>query len=71
MNQTEAIKKAEDRLNLCIHISECSENKGLAKIYGNEAEWLSDVLWTAKQYVQMEEANNARNHNHRQRCGNR
>ena len=28
MNQTEAIKKAEDRLNLCIHISECSENKG-------------------------------------------
>lgn len=59
MNQTEAIKKAEDRLSLCIHISECSENKGLAKIYGNEAEWLSDVLWTAKQYVQMEEANNA------------
>lgn len=53
MNQTEAIKKAEDRLSLCIHISECSENKGLAKIYGNEAEWLSDVLWTAKQYVQM------------------
>ena len=31
MNQTEAIKKAEDRLNLCIHISECSENKGRDK----------------------------------------
>jgi hypothetical protein len=31
MNQTEAIKKAGDRLNLCIHISECSENKGRDK----------------------------------------
>jgi hypothetical protein len=46
----EAIKKCNDELAFAIHMEECAPNPGLQVIYSNRAEWLSQVLYAAREY---------------------
>jgi hypothetical protein len=46
----EAIKKCNDELAFAIHMEENAPNAGLQVIYSNRAEWLSQVLFAAREY---------------------
>ena len=48
MTYEEAIQQAEADLSQALYISECSENKGIVKIYSNKADLLSNLLYLAK-----------------------
>ena len=50
MTLEEAIKKCNDELALAAHMEECAPNAGLQVIYRNRAEWLSQVLYAAREY---------------------
>ena len=46
----EAIKKCNDELAFAVHMEECAPNAGLQVIYSNRAEWLSQVLYAAREH---------------------
>lgn len=46
----EAIKKCNDELAFAVYMEESAPNTGLQVIYGNRAEWLSQVLYAAREY---------------------
>lgn len=48
MTYSEAIRKAEERLNTANYNAVCLNNKGLATAYANKADWLSTVVFLAK-----------------------
>lgn len=48
MTYEEAIQQAEADLSQALYISECSENKGIVKMYSNKADLLNNLLYLAK-----------------------
>ena len=52
----EAIKKCNDELAFAVHMEECAPNAGLQTIYSNRAEWLSQVLYAAREYQKDQES---------------
>lgn len=47
----DALEKARSALAFAIYQSECGQNAGLRKIYSNQADWLSSIVYLAnKQY---------------------
>ena len=55
----EAIQKCNDELSLAIHMEETAPNAGLQVIFANRAEWLSEVLYAAREYQKLT-ANNTK-----------
>ncbi len=58
MTYEEAIQQAEADLSQALYLSECSENKGIVKIYSNKADLLSNLLYLAKIGLRMWNAEN-------------
>lgn len=54
MSFKEAIEKAENELSMAIHNGETMKNPGLRAICNNKAEWLSIVVYLAKQAMKEE-----------------
>lgn len=48
MTNREALEIAKRENSLAIHISECSMNPGLRKIYGKKSDWLTLLIWLAE-----------------------
>lgn len=49
-----SIEAAERQLSLASYIGECGANAGLRTIYEKQSEWLSDILWLAKNELRRE-----------------
>lgn len=49
-----SIEEAEHQLSLASYIGECGANAGLRTIYEKQSEWLSDILWLAKNELRRE-----------------
>ena len=49
-----ALKKAENELNYAIHQSECGPNAGIRAIATRKTDWLSWLVYMAKEYMRKE-----------------
>lgn len=49
-----SIEEAERQLLIATYIGECGANAGLRTIYEKRSEWLSDILWLAKNELRRE-----------------
>lgn len=47
-----ALKQAEKELATANYLSECSDNSGIRKIYGNRADMLSTLIYYTKRYME-------------------
>lgn len=48
MTEKEALEIAKREQSLAIHLSECSMNSGIRKIYGKKSDWLTLLIWLAE-----------------------
>ena len=55
MTFEDAITIGELELVRALYDIDCAKNRGLAKIAENEANWLSVLLYMAKQYMKTQE----------------
>ena len=52
----EAIKKCNEELTFANYMEETAPNAGLRTIYSHRAEWLSQVLYAAREYQKDSES---------------
>lgn len=57
MTEIEALEEAKKHLAFCTYMSECGSNAGLRKIYGDQTDWLSWIIYLAEKQLNNEGIN--------------
>ena len=55
LTDKEALTMAKVELNRATYLSECGKNAGIRKMYGDKADWLSVLIYSAEKSMRKED----------------